>query len=187
MKRTAIVLALAAAICCPAQNLVKNGDFQKVDKNGKLTSWLYNLQHFTRVDSDQPGKTGGKAMLTKLTMPEGKKTCYASLNQKITLGPGKYRLTFTAKVIGDGYANCSWTSYTADKKTIKVKKTWTPVCFGPNWKTITHELEIPEGTSYIFLTVTGYLNGDRKHKEGSMYFSDIVLTPADSAQSAEKK
>ena len=185
MKRTAVILALAAAVCCQAQNLVKNGDFKEVDKNGKLTGWYYKTENFTRVDSDQPGKTGEKAMVTKVTLPEGKQTLFSSLNQKITLGPGKYRLTFTAKVIGDGYANCSWGCYTADRKRIELKKYWTPTCSGPEWKTITHELVIPEGTSFISLAVSGYLTAARKNKEGSMYFSGIVLTPAEGT--AEKK
>ena len=187
MKKTLIALALTAAICCPAQNLIKNGDFQKADKNGKLVSWSYKGQAFSRVDSDQSGKTGEKAVMTKVTLPEGKQTIFSSLNQKITLGPGKYRLTFTAKVIGDGYANCSWGCFTADRKRIELKKYWTPACSGPEWKTITHELVIPEGTSYISLAVSGYLTAARKHKEGSMYFSDIILTPVGSDQAAEQK
>ena len=187
MKRTAIALVLMAAVCCQAQNLVKNSDFQKVDKKGKLVSWNYKVQNFTIVDSDQPGKTGEKAMMTKITMPEGKKSAISSMNQKIMLGPGKYRLTFSAKVIGDGSANCSWACFTADKKRIKLTKYWTPVCSGPEWKTITHEVVIPEGTNYIFLSMSGHLNAAKKHKEGTMYFTGISLTPAGNDQAAEKK
>ena len=186
MKRIAIELALTAALCCPAQNLVKNADFQKVSKKGKLVSWNYKGQSFTSVDSDQPGKTGAKAAMTKLTMPEGKKTVFSNMTQKITLGPGKYRLTFTAKVDGDGYANCSWRSFAEEKKAIKVQTYWNPVCAGSEWKTITHELEIPEGPAYIYLSATGRLNASKGHKEGSMYFADISLTPVEGGQAAEE-
>ena len=181
MKKTVIALALTAAICCPAQNLIKNGDFQKADKNGKLVSWSYKGQAFSRVDSDQSGKTGEKAVMTKVTLPEGKKICRSCMTQEITLRPGKYRLTFTAKVIGTGFANCDWSCFNKDKKRIKVSNCWTPVCSRPAWKTITHEMVVPEGTAYIRLSVTGYVNASYKHTEGTMYFTGLSLTPVDAA------
>ena len=185
MKKIAIALALTAAICCPAQNLIQNGDFQKADKNGKLVSWSYKDQAFTLVDSDQSGKAGEKAVMTKVVLPEGMKSCRSSMTQKITLRPGKYRLTFTAKVIGTGFANCDWSCFNKDKKRIKVPNCWTPVCSKPAWKTITHEMVIPEGTDYIRLSVTGYVSAAYKQTEGTMYFTGISLIPADAA--AEKK
>jgi len=185
MKKTVIALALTAAICCPAQNLIKNGDFQKVGQDRKLTDWKYNTKEYSLVQSDRPGETGKKAVMVKLALPEGKKSCRSTMTQKITLRPGKYRLTFTAKVIGTGFANCDWSCFGKDKKRIKVPNSWTPVCSRPAWKTITHEMVIPEGTDYIRLSVTGYMSAAYKHTEGTMYFTGISLTPVDAA--AEKK
>ena len=185
MKKTVIALALTAAICCPAQNLIKNGNLQSVDQDGKLTDWKYNSKEFSLVQSDRPGETGKKVVKVKLALPEGKKICRSCMTQKITLRPGKDRLTFTAKVIGTGFANCDWSCFNKDKKRIKVSNCWTPVCSKPAWKTITHEMVIPEGTAYIRLSVTGYVSAAYKHTEGTMYFTGISLTPVDA--DAEKK
>ena len=38
MKRTAIAQALTAAICCPAQKLIRNPDFRKADQNGRAVT-----------------------------------------------------------------------------------------------------------------------------------------------------
>ena len=187
MKKTAIALALTAAVCCQAQNLITNGDFQSVGKDGKLTGWKYNAEEYSLVQSDRPGETDKKIVKVKLALPEGKKSCRSSMTQKVTLRPGKYRLSFTARVIGTGFANCEWSCFDKDRKRIKVPKCWTPACSGPEWKTITHVLVIPEGTAFIYLSLTGYLCASEKHKEGAMYFSGISLTPIDGGRKAKSK
>ena len=122
MKRTAIVLAMTAALCCPAQNLIKNGDFQSVGQDGKLTDWKYDAKEYSLVQSDRPGETGKKVVMVKLALPEGKPDAKvtAYLRQRLQLKPGKYQLSVTGKVIGQGVVNCSWAFIGQDGKRMKM-------------------------------------------------------------------
>ena len=101
MKKTVIALALTAAVCCQAQNLVQNGDFQTLDEKGKLAGWYYKTAEYSQVPSDRPGETGKKVITTKVKLPTDGKTIRASTNlsQRIRdVKPGKYVVAVTAKV-----------------------------------------------------------------------------------------
>ena len=182
MKRTAIVLAMTAALCCPAQNLFKNGDFQSVGQDGKLTNWKYNPKEYSLVQSDRPGETGKKVVMVKLALPEGKPDAKvnAYLAQRLQLKPGKYQLAVTGKVIGQGVVNCSWAFIGQDGKRMKMKAPWwSKACQGASWQTTKDIIEVPEGTKFVDFLVTSYVAGVYKQKAGTMFIASVVLTPAE--------
>ena len=190
MKRTAIALAVTAAFCCQAQNLLQNGDFQAVNEKGKLVGWNYNVKQYSQVQSDRPGETEKKVITTKLTLPtDGKQIrVSANLSQRImNPQPGKYQVSFTGKIIGRGIINCSWSFYGQDGKRMKMKSPfWTGACQSSDWKTINHVLEVPDGVKSLVFTVTSYLDSRYKHTDSTMFISQVSLTPAAENQ-AEKK
>ena len=188
MKKIAIALALSAAICCPAQNLIRNGDFQSVDQDGKLTDWKYNTKAYSQVQSDRPGETGKKVVMVKLALPEEKPDAKVSadLRQRIQLKPGKYQISLTGKVIGQGVVSCFWGFLDQNRKMMKMKAPWwSKSCLKPSWQTVTGIIDVPEGTKFVDIVVTSYVYGKYKHKAGTMYIAGVDLAPADAA--AEKK
>ena len=191
MKKTVIALALTAAFCCHAQNLVQNGDFQTLDEKGKLAGWYYKTAEYSQVPSDRPGETDKKVITTKVKLPTDGKTIRASTNlsQRIrNVKPGKYVVSVTAKVDGKGIVNCSWSFFGQDGKRMKMKSPyWTPPCQSSDWKTITYDLEIPEGVGSMNFTVTSYLDTRFKHTDSTMFISQVSLTPAADKPAAKKE
>ena len=190
MKKTAIALAITAAVCCHAQNLLQNGDFQAVNEKGKLVGWSYNDKQYSQIQSDRPGETEKKVITTKLILPKDEKKTRISANLSQPIKdpkPGKYQVTFTAKVAGRGIVNCSWSFYGQDGKIMKMKSPfWTTACQSTDWKTINHVLEVPEGVKRMNFTVTSYLDARYKHTDCTMFISQVSLTPA-AENPAEKK
>lgn len=188
MKKTAIVLALTAAICCPAQNLIRNGDFQTVDKDGRLTDWKYNPKEYSLIQSDRPGETGKQVIMVKLAVPEGKPNARisANLTQRLQMKPGKYQFSITGKVIGQGVVNCSWTFVGQNGRDMKMKAPWwSKPCQSPSWQTVKGIIEVPKGTKFVEIRVTSFVDGRYKQKAGTMFIAGIALTPANAA--SEKK
>ena len=190
MKKTVIALALTAAVCCQAQNLIQNGDFQALDNKGKLAGWYYRVNEYSQVPSDRPGETGKKVITTKVKLPTDGKTIRASTNlsQRIRdVKPGKYVVSVTAKVVGRGIVNCSWSFFDQQGKRMKMKSPyWTPPCQSSDWSTITFDLEIPEGVGSMNFTVTSYLDTRFKHTDSTMFISQVSLTPAGEKPAAKK-
>lgn len=190
MKKTVIALALTAAVCCQAQNLIQNGDFQTLDEKGKLAAWYYKTAEYSQVPSDRPGETGKKVITTKVKLPTDGKTSRASTNlsQRIRdVKPGKYLVSVTAKVAGRGIVNCSWSFFDQQGKRMKMKSPyWTPPCQSSDWSTITFDLEIPEGVGNMNFTVTSYLDTRFKHTDSTMFISQVSLTPAAGNPAAKK-
>lgn len=184
-KTTMIVLALTAAVCCSAQNLIKNSDFQEVGKNGKLTGWKYKTENFSLVKSEEPGDEGKQIVTAQMSVtPEGeaKPRTSVHMHQSVQLTEArKYQLTLVGKADGAGMINCSWNFFDQDSKRISVKKARTKAIKGgknEGWQTVTHTVEVPEEAKKLTLTVTGFLDKKLKQEGGTVSIKQVSLTPA---------
>ncbi len=177
MKRTAIALALAAAVSSSAQNLIQNPDFQQAYKDGTAIHWKYRKDLFSRIPSEKPGRFVIKT--AKLVLPKDKERVYASIYQMVKIPkPGKYVISFTSRVVDQGAINASWNFLDQNKKMIPIKGAcWTAVYMGKTWKKTTHVLDIPEGVAYLQLSFTGRLDARMKHTEGTMMIEEVSMTP----------
>ena len=177
MKKITIALALMAAVCCSAQNLIKNGDFQTVGKNGKLTGWRYSAEFKTEESGD------AKVISVQVTAPEegAEKTRAAvSMNQRIQLQDAKkLQLTLVGKVDGTGFINCSWRFLDESKAKIPVKKNYCKSIKGgtDEWQTVEHVVEVPEGAKVMILFISCSADRKRKQEGGTMYIKQVSLTP----------
>ena len=185
MKKLTIALALVAAVCCSAENLIKNADFQEVDGKGKLTGWRYKAEQYSLVKSEDAADEGKQVVSAEVTVPaegEAKTRTSVSLRQKIQLTDArKYQLTLVAKIDGTAMVNCSWIFFDEDGKKIKVKKFWTKAVKGgkDGWTTISEVLEVPEGAKSMDLLVT--TSCDRKYKQegGTSFIKQVSLAPVE--------
>ena len=188
MKRTAIALALTAAVCCSAQNLVKNAEFQEVDENGKLTEWSYRQNEYSLVKSED-GKQVVTAKVTPPSEDETRTRTSAHLHQNIQLPEaGKYQLTLVGKVDGTGLINCSWTFFDQDGVKIPVKKNWSDGIGGrkEGWQTASQVLDVPEGAKTMNFVVTSYADRKFKHEGGTMFIKQVSFAPVAGDASGEK-
>ena len=178
MKRTAIALALTAAICCPAQNLIQNPDFRKADQKGHAAGWVYQDKQFSRVESDKPGRFVIKS--AEIVRPEDKMLVMAGITQqniKIPR-PGKYVLSFTGKVLKQGALNASWSFFDKQKKKVPIQGAfWSKAHYGSESKTVTHILDIPEGVAMIRLSLSINVDKRRKENAGSVIIEEVSLSP----------
>ena len=184
MKKLTIALALMAAVCCSAENLIKNADFQEVDANGKLTVWKYKPEQYSLVKSEDAADEGKQVVSATVTAPEEgeeKTRTFVSLRQRIQLPQaGKYQLTLVGKIEGTAVLNCSWTFFDENKKTVKVGKFWSKVIKGGKdggWKTVTEIVEVPEGVKSMELRVTTSCNRKRKQLGGTSFIKQVSLEP----------
>ena len=177
MKKAVIALAVAAAFSGQAQNLVQNPDFKKADRKGHAASWIYQDKHFSRVESETPGRFVMKS--AEIVRPEDKLNINFSFSQKIKIAkPGKYVLTFTGKVLKEGAINVSWSFFDKKMKPVRLKGAyWSNAHFGKESKKITHVLDIPEGVAMIQLCVNGIEDKRRKENSGSVIIEEVTLTP----------
>ena len=179
MKKLTIALALTAAVCCSAQNLVKNADFQEVDQNGKLAEWTYKPSECTLVKSAD-GKQVVTAQVTPPPEGETKTRTSVNLHQKILLSEArKYQLTLVGKVDGTGRINCSWVFFDQDGAKIPVKKHWSAGIIGgkDGWQTLTQTVEVPEDAKSMNFTVTSYADRKAKHEGATMTIKQVSFAP----------
>ena len=183
MKKLTIALALVAAVCCSAENLIKNADFQEVDENGKLTVWKYKPSECSLAKSEVAADEGKQIVSILVTPPpegEAKTRKSISLSQRIQLSDArKYQLTLVARVSGTAFVNCSWILYDENGKWIKASKNWSKAILkeSKDWKTITQVVEFPEGAKSIDLLVTTYADRKYKHEGGTTFIKQVSLEP----------
>ena len=183
MKKLTIALALTAAVCCSAQNLIKNADFQEVDEKGKLVGWKYKTEQFSQVKSEDAADEGKQVVSAQITPPpegEAKTRKSVSMRQRIQLPEArKYNLTLVAKINGTAFVNCSWIFLDENGKRIKVKKFWSKAIKSgkDEWKTVSDVLEVPEEAKAMDLLITTYADRKYKHEGGTSFIKQISLTP----------
>ena len=179
MKKLTIALALTAAVCCSAQNLVKNAEFQEVDQNGKLAEWTYKPSECTLVKSED-GRQVVTAQVTPPPEGEQKTRTSVHLHQTIQLPQtGKYQLTLVGKVDGTGLINCSWTFFDQNRVKIPVKKNWSNGISGrkEGWQTASQVLDVPEGAKTMAFRVTSYAERQFKHEGATTFIKQVSLEP----------
>ena len=183
MKKLTIALAMVAAVCCSAQNLIKNGEFQEVDGKGKLVGWKYRAEQYSLVKSEDAADEGKQVASAEVIVPEegaAKTRTSVSMRQKIQLSEArKYQLTLVGKIDGTAMVNCSWIFFDEDGKKIKVKKFWSKAIKGgkDGWKTVSEVLEVPEGAKSMDLLVTTSCDRKYKHVGGTSFIKQVSLEP----------
>ncbi len=184
MKKITIALVLMAAVCCSAQNLLKNADFQEVDKNGKLTAWKYKPAEYSLAKTEDPGDEGQFLSATvNLPEDETKNRTAVTLRQRIQLPEArKYKLTIVGKVKGTALIHCTWAVYDQDKKRIKIKKAWSKSIKGgkdAGWQTAESVVEVPEEAKTMTLSVTSSVSRKQKQEGGTVFIKEVSLVPAE--------
>lgn len=185
MKKITIALALMAAVCCYAENLIKNSDFQEVGKKGKLTGWSYKTGTYSPVKSEDAADEGKQGVSAQVTAPEegSEKTRAAVyMSQKIQLPEaGKLQLTLVGKIDGTGAISCSWKFFDESGTKLSVKNTRSKSIKGgkdDGWQTVEQVVEVPEGAKSMTLTIICSAN-KKKQESGTMYIKQVSLTPVE--------
>lgn len=177
MKKTTIALAVAAALSCSAQNLIRNADFRQADAKGQIAHWRYPGNTYQRVKDPETGKTVLKITLDR---PENKARNVVYMHQRIAIkNAGKYQLSFTGKVADCGVINMVWSFFDKDNKRVKIPTPfWTSAIAVPGtWQTITHTLNIPEGVKYVSTNISCRVEKKHKLKTGTMFVQKVKLSP----------
>ena len=166
--------ALGAALTLPAENLIKNGNFEEEAKNWIVPSWIKHAAKLQFDGSDMPG--AGRAAL-KLVAADGK---LPILYQQFKFVPGvtSYKVSFSAKI--KDFNNWGW--FIIHVESEKTRKRYFGQTVGAGagtnnsrpWKTYSKTISIPAEEGGNPARVTIVFGGKTT---GTAWIDDLIIEP----------